>query len=52
MSFVIAIDGPAGVGKGTITKRVEDELGLITIDTRAKYRSVNVAVVDNNIKLK
>lgn len=51
MAFVIAIDGPAGVGKGTITKRVADELGLITIDTGATYRSVTVAMVDNNIKL-
>lgn len=51
MSFVIAIDGPAGVGKGTITKRVADELGLITIDTGATYRCVTVAVVENNIKL-
>lgn len=51
MSFVIAIDGPAGVGKGTITKRVADELGLITIDTGATYRSVTVAMVDNNINL-
>ena len=51
MAFVIAIDGPAGVGKGTITKRVADELGLITIDTGATYRSVTVAMVDNNISL-
>ena len=51
MSFVIAIDGPAGVGKGTITKRVADELGLITIDTGATYSSVTVAMVDNNINL-
>lgn len=51
MSFVVAIDGPAGVGKGTITKRVADDLGLITIDTGATYRSVTVAIVDQKIKL-
>lgn len=51
MSFIVAIDGPAGVGKGTIAKRVADDLGLITIDTGATYRSVTVAVIDNGIKL-
>ena len=51
MSFVVAIDGPAGVGKGTIAKRVAEDLGLITIDTGATYRCVTVAVEDNNIKL-
>lgn len=51
MSFVVAIDGPAGVGKGTIAKRVADDLGLITIDTGATYRCVTVAVIDNGIKL-
>lgn len=51
MSFIVAIDGPAGVGKGTIAKRVADDLGLITIDTGATYRSVTVAILENNIKL-
>ncbi len=51
MSFVVAIDGPAGVGKGTIAKRVADDLGLITIDTGATYRCLTVAVIDRGIKL-
>ena len=51
MSFVVAIDGPAGVGKGTIAKRVADDLGLITIDTGATYRCVTVAILDRGIKL-
>jgi cytidylate kinase len=51
MSFVVAIDGPAGVGKGTIAKRVADDLGLITIDTGATYRCVTVAVLDEKIQL-
>jgi len=37
---VIAIDGPAGTGKSTATKRLADLLGYIHIDTGALYRSV------------
>ena len=33
MSFIVAIDGPAGSGKGTITKLVGEKEGLINIDT-------------------
>lgn len=31
MSFIVAVDGPAGSGKGTITKRIEKELGLMPV---------------------
>lgn len=34
MAYLIAIDGPAGTGKGTITKLLSEEMGLINIDTR------------------
>lgn len=51
MSFVIAIDGPAGVGKGTITKKIAEEFGLINIDTGATYRCVTVDMVDKKVKL-
>lgn len=34
MSIVVAIDGPAGTGKGTVTKIVGEKLDLINIDTR------------------
>ena len=49
MSFVVAIDGPAGTGKGTITKIVAEELGLINIDTGAMYRCVALEGVRKNI---
>ena len=31
MSFIVAIDGPAGAGKGTITKLVGEKLNLMNI---------------------
>ena len=31
MSFVVAIDGPAGSGKGTVTKIVDKKKSLFTI---------------------
>lgn len=50
MSFVVAIDGPAGTGKGTITKLVSEELGLINIDTGAMYRCVALHAFRKGIK--
>ncbi len=51
MNKVIAIDGPAGSGKGTITKIIAERLNLVYIDTGATYRSIALAALRNNIKL-
>ena len=49
MSFIVAIDGPAGSGKGTITKLVGEKLGLVNIDTGATFRCVTLAMLQQNI---
>lgn len=51
MSFIVAIDGPAGTGKGTITSLISKEIGLVNIDTGATYRCVALYAIKNNIKL-
>ena len=38
--MIIAIDGPAGSGKGTIASMVSKKLNLVNIDTGATYRCV------------
>ena len=45
----IAIDGPAGAGKSTISKAVAGELNYLYIDTGAMYRSVGLAAVEAGI---
>ncbi len=51
MSFIVAIDGPAGSGKGTITKLVGEKLNLINIDTGATFRCVALNMIQENIKI-
>ncbi|HEY4159766.1 MAG TPA: (d)CMP kinase [Polyangiaceae bacterium] len=40
---VVAIDGPAGAGKSSVTKRVAARLGYLLVDTGALYRVVALA---------
>lgn len=51
MAFIVAIDGPAGSGKGTITKLVGEKLNLVNVDTGAMYRCVSLYMLRNNIEL-
>ena len=46
MPVVIAIDGPAAAGKGTLARRLADELGLPYLDTGLLYRAVGRRVLD------
>ena len=50
MAFIVAIDGPAGTGKGTVTKIIAKDLGLVNIDTGAMYRCVTLEALRNNIE--
>lgn len=52
MAFVVAIDGPAGTGKGTITKIIAEKENLINIDTGAMYRCVALECIEKNISEK
>ena len=51
MSFIVAIDGPAGAGKGTITKLVGQKLGLVNIDTGATFRCVALNMIQEHIDI-
>ena len=49
MGFVVAVDGPAGSGKGTITKLVGEKRNLVYIDTGAMYRCVTLDCINNKV---
>ena len=49
--MIIAIDGPAAAGKGTIARRLADEFGYAHLDTGALYRAVALRVLDAGIDL-
>ena len=51
MSFIVAIDGPAGTGKGTVTKILSKKFKLVNIDTGATYRCVTLEMLNKNIKI-
>ena len=50
MSFVVAIDGPAGSGKGTVAKLISEKLGFVNIDTGATFRCIALAMIQKDIK--
>ena len=51
MSFIVAIDGPSGTGKGTITELIAKKFNFQYLDTGATYRCVTLKMIKENIKL-
>ena len=49
--FKVAIDGPAGAGKSTISVIVADKLGFQYIDTRAMYRAITYKALKLGVNL-
>lgn len=45
MPFIVAIDGPAAAGKGTISKEVAAHFGFAHLDTGLLYRAVGAKVL-------
>jgi CMP/dCMP kinase len=48
---VVALDGPAGSGKSSVSRAVAKELGWRFVDTGATYRAVTLAVLRRGIEL-
>ena len=51
MSFIVAIDGPSGAGKGTITSILAKKFNLLYLDTGATYRCITLKLLNENIDL-
>lgn len=46
---IVAIDGPAGAGKSTVTRRVAERLAYRVLDTGALYRSVALEAAQGGV---
>ena len=51
MQKIVAIDGPAGSGKGTVAKILADKCNLTYIDTGAMYRAIAYSSLQNNVEI-
>ena len=49
-SNIITIDGPSGVGKGTLSRNLSDELGWVVLDSGSLYRMVGYLSLKNDTK--
>ena len=47
--FVVALDGPAGSGKSSISEIIAKKLGFVRINTGAMYRAVAVEVKNRGL---
>lgn len=51
MGFIIAIDGPAAAGKGTLSRQIAEEYGFHHLDTGLTYRATAKALLDAGLAL-
>lgn len=51
MNKIIAIDGPAGSGKGTLAKELAKKYHLVNIDTGATYRALALKTINAGIDI-
>ena len=51
MAFVVAIDGPAAAGKGTLSRRIAEIYGFQHLDTGLTYRATAKALLDAGLPL-
>ncbi|MBR6253410.1 MAG: (d)CMP kinase [Clostridia bacterium] len=49
--MIVAIDGPAGTGKGTVSKLIAQRMNFTYIDTGAMYRCITLKMIRNNIEI-
>ena len=50
-NIIIAIDGPAVSGKGTVARLLAKRLGFMCLDTGALYRGMTIYFMDNGVDL-
>lgn len=50
--MIIAIDGPAGSGKSTVSKIIAKTLGFLYLDTGAMYRALTLKVIESGVEPK
>ena len=48
---VVAVDGPAGSGKSSVSKKAAQELGFGYLDTGAGYRALTLTALKNELDL-
>ncbi len=49
--MIVAIDGPAGAGKSSVTRLLAERLGFQFLDTGAMYRAVTLAAIHQGVDL-
>ena len=50
--MILTIDGPAGAGKSSVTRKLADRLGFLFLDTGAMYRAVTWAAMNAGLDFK